>query len=309
MISALGWVSPDRLRGIVKDMMGAPSAVLRTLGLAACRVHGVAPGAALFAGLEDRDPEVRAEAFRAAGVLGEVDLGSSLAAVVDEDAACQFWSAWSAVVLGERDRALETLTSAAVTDGPARARAFVLSCQAIDIAAAHHLLSGLAGDASQKRYVIEGAGVVGDPVYVPWLITQMADDSVARLAGEAFTLITGTDLALLDLERKPPENEETGPSDDPDDPNVAMDGDEGLPWPDQARVRAWWKANEKRFSRGVRYLMGAQLTHEQCIDVLKNGSQRQRALAAHHICLLAPGTVLFNTSAPASRQEKQLARM
>jgi len=309
MISALGWVSPDRLRGVVKEMLTGPSPILRSLGLAACRVHGVAPGPALAAGLEDAHPDVRAQAFRAAGVLGEVGLTSSFAAVVDEDPACQFWSAWSAVLLGDRGRGLARLMNVAVTDDAARMRAFLLSCQAMTVAAAHDVLSRLAADPAQRRYVIEGSGVVGDPVYVPWLVTQMADDKVARLVGHAFTLITGADLALLDLERKPPEDVEPGPNDDPDDSNVAMDEDEGLPWPDPARVRAWWEGNASRFQTGLRYLIGAPLALEHCLEVLKNGSQRQRVLAAHHISLLGPGTALFNTSAQALRQEKRLARM
>ena len=137
----------------------------------------------------------------------------------------------------------------------------------------------------------------------------MSNQRTSRLAGEAFSLITGTDLALLDLERKPPENIETGPNDDPDDPNVEMDPDDGLPWPDQAKVQAWWDKNSHRFQPGTRYFMGAPVTREHCIDVLKNGYQRQRILAAHYLCLLDPGTPLFNTSAPAWRQQKLLAQM
>jgi len=37
--------------------------------------------------------------------------------------------------------------------------------------------------------------------------------------------------------------------------------------------------------------------------------QRQRVLAAHYLCLLEPGTPLFNTSAPAWRQQRLLAKM
>jgi hypothetical protein len=43
--------------------------------------------------------------------------------------------------------------------------------------------------------------------------------------------------------------------------------------------------------------------------VLKTGHQRQRILAAHYLCLLNPGTPLFNTSAPAWRQQRLLAQM
>ena len=117
------------------------------------------------------------------------------------------------------------------------------------------------------------------------------------------------DLALIDLECKPPENFESGPNDDPDDPNVDMDPDDGLPWPDRKKIEKWWAANGTRFPKGTRYFMGAPVTRAHCIDVLKNGYQRQRILAAHYLCLLEPGTPLFNTSAPAWRQQRLLAKM
>jgi uncharacterized protein (TIGR02270 family) len=88
-----------------------------------------------------------------------------------------------------------------------------------------------------------------------------------------------------------------------------MDPDEGLPWPDVAKVERWWAANSGRFALGTRYFMGAPVTREHCIGVLKNGYQRQRILAAHYLCLLDPGTPLFNTSAPAWRQQRLLAKL
>jgi len=55
--------------------------------------------------------------------------------------------------------------------------------------------------------------------------------------------------------------------------------------------------------------MGQPVTREHGIDVLTNGYQRQRILAAHYLCLLDPGTPPFNTSARAWRQQRLLARM
>jgi intergrase/recombinase len=55
--------------------------------------------------------------------------------------------------------------------------------------------------------------------------------------------------------------------------------------------------------------MGAPVTRERCVEVLKTGHQRQRILAAHYLSLLEPGTPLFNTSAPALRQQRRLAKM
>ena len=48
---------------------------------------------------------------------------------------------------------------------------------------------------------------------------------------------------------------------------------------------------------------------EHCLQVLKDGYQRQRVAAAHYLCLLRPGTPLFNCAAPAWRQKRLLERM
>jgi uncharacterized protein (TIGR02270 family) len=232
-----------------------------------------------------------------------------VSALSDDDAECRLWAAWSGVVLGNRNVALADLTewgcTAAVTY---RARAFSLSMQAMMPDEAHRVLRGLAGP-QRLRWLIQASGIVGDSAYVPWLISQMDDVATARVAGESFSLITGADLSALGLERTPPEGFDAGSNDDPDDPNVEPDPDDGLPWPNPTRVERWWAANTSRFQTGTRSFMGAPVTREHCIVVLKNGSQRQRILAAHYLCLLEPGTPLFNTSAPAWRQQRLLAEM
>jgi hypothetical protein len=74
-------------------------------------------------------------------------------------------------------------------------------------------------------------------------------------------------------------------------------------------VQGWWNANSHHFQSGGRYLLGEPVSRENCMRVLKDGYQRQRILAAHYLCLLNPGTPLFNTSAPAWRQQRLLAKM
>jgi uncharacterized protein (TIGR02270 family) len=122
-------------------------------------------------------------------------------------------------------------------------------------------------------------------------------------------MVTGLDFDVNGLEGDRPVDVELGPNDNPDDPNVEMDPDDGLPWPDVDKVKKWWADNASRFQKGTRYFMGAPVARERCLDVLKNGYQRQRILAAHYLCLLEPGTPLFNTSAPAWRQQRLLAKM
>jgi hypothetical protein len=55
--------------------------------------------------------------------------------------------------------------------------------------------------------------------------------------------------------------------------------------------------------------MVAPPSRAHCIGILKNGFQRQRIAAAYHVCLLNPGTPLFEWRAPAWRQQRELAGM
>ena len=117
--------------------------------------------------------------------------------------------------------------------------------------------------------------------------------------------MTGLDLAYLDMDRKPPENVDTLDS-DPDLESVAMDEDDGLPWPDPDKIAVWWQGNAQRFTRGTRYFMGAPPSPAHCLSVLRDGCQRQRVVAAEYLVLMTPGTPMFNTSAPAWRQQRWL---
>ena len=254
---------------------------------------------------------IRARAWRAAGELGRRELVSTCAASMleEKDEACRFWSAWSAVLLGDRESALALLASLAMQPGPWRERAFDLVLLAMPVPSAHQLLQPLSRQPSETRRLIRGAGRVGDPRYIPWLIGNMSNDELARVAGEAFSFITGADLAALDLERPPPDDLASGPNDDPANSHVAMDEDEGLPWPDAARVQAWWAGQSQQFVAGTRYFVGAPLSDEQCCHVLRTGYQRQRIAAALHRCLLVPGTALFEWRAPARDQQRELASL
>lgn len=311
LISAFGWASPRALQGIASTQLAHDAEFRKRVGIAACALHRVDPGTALNAAIASPDAPLRARALRCTGEIGRLDLLPTCVLHMKDDADpnCAFWAAWSAALRGNRGQAVESLRHLSLAPDPLQARALQLALMILNVKEAHELLKLLARNPANRRVLIQGAGVAGNPSFIPWLVAQMSHDHVARLSGEAFSLITGIDLALLDLERKPPEKVEAGPNRDPQDSNVAMDADEGLPWPDAERVQRWWTDNTHRFPSGVRYFMGAPVSHDQCTEVLKSGYQRQRVIAAHYLCLLDPGTRLFNTSAPAWRQQRELAHM
>jgi uncharacterized protein (TIGR02270 family) len=307
LISAFGWASAYDLKGIVAELLASRSPIRREVGLAACIMHRLDPGAILDQALDDPDPRLRARALRAAGEAGRRDLVyACLGRLQDEDAGARFWAAAASLLLGNRDRAVEALGAIAACLGPYREPALALWLKSADLPSGHGLLQSIAQDPASQRLLIRGAGIAGQLQYVPWLVKLMADDASARLAGESFSTMTGLDLAWLDLERQPPEDPEPGPSDDPVDPNVDMDLDDGLPWPDQAKIQAWWDTNGPRVQTGVRHFMGEPVNLDHCRRVLREGYQRQRRAAAEYLCLLAPGTPLFPIAAPAWRQTRWL---
>ena len=181
--------------------------------------------------------------------------------------------------------------------------------QAMDTERGHELLRQLAEAPDADRLRIIGIGFVGSVRYVPWLIDQMSKPSLARVAGEAFVNITGADVNIEQMETMPPEDFEEGPTDDPADEDVEVPEDVALPWLDPARVTAWWDHNRSRFDESIRYFLGVPLSTEAATAVLNTGFQRQRVAAAQFLTLLNPGTPLFNTSAPARRQQGSLAKM
>src|SRR5262249_31322199 len=310
LFAAFEWVEPTRLQGTVANLVRDRDPFRRSVGIAACAMHRVDPKILAGDYLRDADPALRARSLQAAGELGISDaVDFCTAALADPDEDCRFWAARAAVLLGDRRRGLDALMQGGLSQRSHRARSLGLALQAQSLKQAHGALQQLAENPHNVRWLIQGSGIAGDCAYVPWLLKKMSHLPLTRLAGEAFSTICGVHLGQSALDRPAPENFESGPNDDPDDPNVDMDPDDGLSWPDAAKIEKWWRDNESRFQNGTRYFMGAPLTRDRCIDVLKHGCQRQRILAAHYLCLLEPGTPLFNTTAPAWRQQRALAKM
>jgi uncharacterized protein (TIGR02270 family) len=202
--------------------------------------------------------------------------------------------------------AIPTLQAIASLDRLHREEAVKMALRRMDLIAAHAWRQALAHNPDTMRLAIIGAGVVGDPVSIPWLIEQTTIPELARIAGEAFTTITGVDIAYEDLEGEWPEGFEAGPTEDPEDENVAMDPDENLPWPKPEAIHTWWRNHQGQFRPGTRYLLGKPMSPDWLRDVLRNGRQRQRAAAALELALQQPGQPLFESRAPGFRQQQLL---
>jgi uncharacterized protein (TIGR02270 family) len=230
---------------------------------------------------------------------------SSLSA---EEENVRFSAAWSAALLSADAQALNVLKTLSEGSGPHSEKSMQLLVRRLSLADAKAWQKKLSQNLPQRRSAIITAGAIGDPEFIPWLIDQMKILPLARPAGEAFTVITGVDLAYRDLERKPPEDFQSGPTEDPNDENVEMDPDDNLPWPEPALVQKWWQGNQGQFQSGVRHLLGKPMTPEWLKIVLRDGRQRQRAAAALELTIRQPGQPLFNVAATGFRQQQILGK-
>ncbi|HOT83215.1 MAG TPA: TIGR02270 family protein [Candidatus Defluviicoccus seviourii] len=308
LFSALGWVERTHLHGTVKELLDSEEPFRRRLGLTACALHRVDPGARLQAAIADPEPALSARALKAAGEFGRNDLREAVHEhLTDDDPGCRFSAASAAVLLGDRGQGLAQLfTIAADLASPWQAPALQLAPRLLTSPAAQAWFRDLSAAPAWLRLLITAIGVHGDASYVPWLIERMQTPELARLAGEAFSMITGADLAYDDLETDRPEGFESGPTENPEDEAVALDPDEDLSWPAPELIARWWQAHAARFADPQRYLCGQPVTEAHCRDVLSTGFQRQRRAAALELALMRADRPLFECRAPAFRQQAAL---
>jgi uncharacterized protein (TIGR02270 family) len=307
VVSALGWLAFEHAQPHIKTLFSSHLPILRAVGIAAFAIERVDPGIILGEAIGDSDASVRARALRAVGELGRVDLLPRMrGGLTDSDQKARFAAAWSITLLSPNLDSLTVLRTMAESPDPFSSKALQIAIRRMDLAGAKAWQAWFSRRKEGMRVAIAAAGAIGDPEHIPWLIEKMNFAALARVAGEAFTMITGIDLAYDDLDKNAPEGFEAGPTENPEDENVDMDPDEHLPWPDPTLIQKWWTKNKSRFQNGSRYLLGKPMSIEWLRQVLRIGRQRQRAAAALELAIRQPGQPLFEVRAPGFRQQAVL---
>ena len=311
LISALGWLTYEQAKPHIEKFLADESSFNRYIGIATSAIHRHDPGVHLDQALCDVYPLLIARALRAYGELGrsiKLNPFSLRENLADYDDNIRFSTALSATRT-DNCEAIEVLKKFVVPDSPYKEKALNSALRRMELTVALSWQKDLADSPDTIRLAIIGAGIIGDPALVPWLMEQMRSPIFARVAGEAFTMITGIDNDLEELKGQRPEGFEAGANDDPQDENAAMDADENLPWPNTELIAAWWDKNKGSFQSGARLLLGKPISDNHLRHVLKTGLQRQRAAAALELAIMHPGQPLFEVRAPASRQIKELENL
>ena len=306
LLAAFSRVTRVSLQGIVKSLLIFPSGRIKQLGIEACIAHGVHPGRFLAGCFEDEDTALCIAGVQGCATLGLTDYVPAIAGLLaHHDTEVRVAAAGALLLLGDRNDALRALGELIGTVALTEYAATLMVC-AVPMDRATELLKALAARPQGSSLLIQTVAANGDPAYVPWLLREMQKPLVARLAGYAFEAITGADIRRVARAEAP----DSGPS-RPGDESENVDADEqsDLPWPDAPKLTQWWGRNQHRWQAGTRYVLGNPLSTAACVETLKQGNQRQRALACRQLGLLNPGMPVFNIHAPAWWQRQQLLAM
>ncbi|MFO1203017.1 MAG: hypothetical protein U1E58_10335 [Tabrizicola sp.] len=293
--SAAAWCVPEVMAARIRDWIGGQDPMAAWIALEVCGARRVDPKGHLKPLIQHRDPRVAARAMQLAAELGRADLADDLARLTETaDPTLRFWAAWSAALLGDRRSApaiLASLITPATPPSQARMVAELLPL-VLDDRAARAAIARLMSDRLTERWGVLATGALGASDTLDWLLRQMAEPVLSRIAGAAFCRITGARLSAesLELAEFP---------DDPDDPVVAACPQESfieakLYWPDPEKLAHWLAPNRARFVPQTRYLLGvAAWTIQPPIEATATYQMDQRAVALE-LATRKPDTPLPN---------------
>ncbi len=328
------WNDTPMVAQVLQAHLNAPNWHWQDAALAQLHVHGLNGGTVLRSHLKAAPNRLSARALRTAGECGRTDLlpgiqcwlalpdfappEPSSAAAPDAKApdahSIRFWAAWSCILLGDRQELVIHILQATLQQKADPALQWValrLLCLVLPESYLADYLQYLSRNHFNPSLLLLAIGWSGNVGYADWLIEQMRIPARARMAGEAFRLITG-----FDLEENEAVLEEATPdvaTPDVATPDVAPPDlpvpDKFYPWPDAARVAAWWHEHASAYDGQPRLLLGEPISLPWLDEILDDGEQAHRELAALHRALLRPGFCLLPTHAHAMVQWQRLQQL
>ncbi|ATB51044.1 TIGR02270 family protein [Corallococcus macrosporus] len=173
------------------------------------------------------------------------------------------------------------------------------------------LLVDLLASAELRADALWALGFSGRVAAMEACVRYLSVPEVARLAGEAFSAMTG--LRLEDAFALSP-GETPGGAPAPPEEEESLDADltprpeDDLPWPDVAAVKDWWARNQTRFAKGTRYLLGQPFSGPVLVEALASSPMRRRPVLARELAIRTGGQHRIPTRAFTWRQREALAK-
>jgi uncharacterized protein (TIGR02270 family) len=170
-------------------------------------------------------------------------------------------------------------------------------------------LASAVASPSSCRAALFALGFAGTRAAAETCLEAMALEPVAALAAEAFSGITGLDLAAEGMVIQPEPEPELAPEEEDVRPVITPNEEDLLPRPERSRVTSWWDRQRGRFVAGRRYLDGMPVSLEVLEAVLSHGSMRRRAPIALELAVRTAGRCHVDPRAFASVQRQQMTQV
>lgn len=291
LITALAWLPIDIADPWINKFFKSKQLQHKWVAVEVCRWRGEPNHEPILALLQRKDCQEDAylceSLVRSAGEFNltpAVKLISSLPS--------NFWSLSSRALMGDKSVLPELKEFLFSGDGEPEARDYAaqIVIRLSDIKDAQKTIRQLAEKPQTQATAVMCACILGDMQVIPWLVGQMQNTELSRLAGLAFTVLTGCDLEANEYHLEDPPVKKEAEDAAPDT------FDESLPWPNSEIIwRAWQDHLSRRFQPGVRYLMGEPINNASSKKWLEQGSQFVRYCASFELALNNPKLGLYNT--------------
>jgi len=215
-----------------------------------------------------------------------------------EDPSVVFWACRSSLLLGD-SQVLQRLLPYIMQTGSLQTAAIEIAFRYPQNTHARQWLDKLACAPEQIRSAIKALAALGDPHGIDWLLEQMTMPEHAKIAGEAFSTITGVDLKQIQLiDTTNTEEDAIDEDEDIDDALLlARDEDQYLPVPHVEKVNQHWQQIRQRFTAEQRYFLGQPVATDLLKQTFLHGQQRHRLAAALELALLIPLQIYPNAKA------------
>lgn len=295
----------------LRDLAAEGRPPIRAAALDVLTFHQLEAGGPLSGFLDSDDPLFLSAGLRASGLPAARTAPEQIVRAMDH------------VDPGVRDAALDAGLMRGLAEAMNRCR---------DLAAAGNpgcghalLLLALVGDAGDHR-LVEGClelpalrdealfalGYTGTHESATRCLDAMDtdDEKQARLAGEAFCLITGLDLeaeGLVVPERRSLTDTDKDEEEDLEDLS-SLPPESFLPSPDATGVRAWWRKGRQEIEPEVRYLVGKPVDQMWLLEAMRVLPMRQRRPLALEVSLRWQRNTILRAGAWTAWQRRQLHR-
>lgn len=171
---------------------------------------------------------------------------------------------------------------------------------------ASSLLVDALGRPELREDALWAVGFSGRIALADACVQLLRDARCARLAGEAFSAITGLVLQGAFVVEPPEEEEPIPPEQESLDADLSLKPEGLLPMPKAEAVEEWWVRSRKGLDPRVRYLQGKPFSSAALLEQLEDGPMRRRAVHALELSIRSQGVHVVRVWAFTRMQRRDL---